>query len=39
MAKYLVPDFCIVEDPIIEDIEPTFVIGGEFVDVRCTIVS
>jgi hypothetical protein len=39
MAKYKIPDFCIVDNPTIEGIESIFTVGNEFVNVRCTIVS
>lgn len=39
MAKYLIPDFCEMENPKIEEVKSVFSIGSEFVKVTATIVN
>ena len=39
MAKYLIPDFCEMESPIIENLMSSFKLGDEFVKVTGTLVD
>jgi len=39
MSKYLIPDFCEVENPVIEGLIPSFKLGDETVKVKGTILA